>query len=233
MSLPDDVASRIEVLADDLELALPRGPAWNWRPNSNWRKLLEGLVVPLAWFEALADRLLFESDPRTTTELLPEFERSYGLPDCTSAGGSSIVARRAALVARITPLGQTRAAIETAVGFYGIECEVEQHKVAVIDDAEIGDELTDEAWANALTVHLPVTPVVFFQADWSGAGDALVEDVSSALECLVDRIAPAHLVLVFQYDLPGGDYQPWEPFELTLQTADLAPQPIAPAIVEG
>lgn len=233
MSLPDDVAARLEVVADDLELALPRGPIWNWRPSSNWRKLLEGLVVPLAWFESLIDRLLFESDPRFTTELLPEFERSYGLPDCTSAGGSSLIARRAAVVARRTIVGQTLEALESAVGFYGVDCEVQQHKLAVIDDAEIGDELIDENWVNALTVHLPVTPVVFFQADWSAAGDALVEDVSGALECLLDRLAPAHLVLVFQYDLPPGEYQPWDPFTLTLKPANLTLQPFAPAIVEG
>jgi uncharacterized protein YmfQ (DUF2313 family) len=223
MTLPQTVASRIPAAADEVERRLPPGPAWLFRDGSLARRLLEAAAVPLAWLEERILRLLEESDPRTTVELLPDFERVYGLPDSCAPTATSLVARRAAVVRKINaPVGHTNEAIASVVHAFGLPCTVESHRVAAAGLAEIGDELTDEAWANSLTVHLPDPPVVWFEADWSGAGDPLAEYVGEQLECAVERVAPAHLVLVFQYDEPIGDYQPWQPLELNVEPAELA-----------
>ncbi len=55
----------------------------------------EGVALDAA--QASADSILVESDPRYTSQLLPDFERVLGLPDtcCSTATNSTIAQRRA------------------------------------------------------------------------------------------------------------------------------------------
>lgn len=218
------VAERIPAIAAQLRRLLPRGLAWNFVAGSVADKLLNGLALPGAYVEELSARMIEEADPRTTVEWLPDFERVYGLPDCSSTS-TSLVARRAAVVARINaPIGQTVLALEQVVGAFGLQVQVEQHKLSLIDEAEIGDYLSDEPWVHTLSIHLPDPPVVLFEADWSGAGDPLVDDARDALECALRSVAPAHAVLQFLYDLRvEPNYQPWDPWEANVLSATAAP----------
>ena len=52
-----------------------------------------------------ADLLERESDPRSTIELLPDWERNWGLPDPCYTSPQSIDERQRALVMRMTMLG--------------------------------------------------------------------------------------------------------------------------------
>ena len=63
-----------------------------------------------------ADLLEIESDPRTTVELLPDWERAWGLPDPCFPNATSIAERQNMLVLVMTLLGgQSRA-------FYRVGC---------------------------------------------------------------------------------------------------------------
>jgi uncharacterized protein YmfQ (DUF2313 family) len=228
------VAERIPAVASEWRRLLPRGVAWAFPTDGVADRLLHALSLPAAYVEELAARCLDEADPRTTVEWLPDFERVYGLPDCTTTA-SSLVARRAAVVSKMNaPIGQTAAALITVAAAFGLECTIESYPLAVIDEAEIGDELFDEPWVHTIGVHLPNPPVVFFEADWSGAGDALAEDVTEAIECAINRVAPAHAVLWFQYDLPRADgYQPWDPWEAAAERAVVETGAPAPELEES
>lgn len=218
----------------EFERLEPRGPVWIPRPDAVWSKLLLGLALPFVVLEQVLGRFVQEADPRTTTDLLPDFERVYGLPDACTTTSTSLIARRAEVLRKMrAPVGQSEPAIASVVHALGLPCTVESHRLAVIDELEIGDYLYDEAWAHSLTIHLPDPPVVFFQADFSGAGDPLAEWVGELLECAVERVAPAHAALVFAYDIPQTDYQPWDPWEPTLEPADARAAVPAPAIEEG
>jgi uncharacterized protein YmfQ (DUF2313 family) len=60
---------------------LPSGPAWSREPDAFTTRLLDAWAQELARIDARVDALIEEADPRTTTELLPDWERNYGLPD--------------------------------------------------------------------------------------------------------------------------------------------------------
>jgi uncharacterized protein YmfQ (DUF2313 family) len=53
-----------------------------------------------------ADLLFIETDPRQTFELLPDWERAFGLPDPCNDEVQDLAARRAALIRKLTLLGR-------------------------------------------------------------------------------------------------------------------------------
>lgn len=53
-----------------------------------------------------ADLLFIETDPRLATEMLPDWEAAFGLPDSCSKEAQTIGLRRAALLNRLTLLGR-------------------------------------------------------------------------------------------------------------------------------
>ena len=69
--------------ADLLARYLPDGKAWNakWIEGSNLRRLLKGLGKEFSNIEEQNEWLRRELDPRTTLDLLPEWEKQYGIPD--------------------------------------------------------------------------------------------------------------------------------------------------------
>jgi uncharacterized protein YmfQ (DUF2313 family) len=94
---------------------LPQGQAWPrvWgddeAQNSNasaLMKVVRGLCRIWGDFEIRASKLLeVESDPRSTIELLPDWERNWGLPDPCYSAPQTIYERQLALVMRMTLWG--------------------------------------------------------------------------------------------------------------------------------
>lgn len=81
---------------------LPRGPAWD-REGVILKALVSAEAVELSRVAIRARDLERELDPSYTYELLPDWEASYGLPDC--AQPSTLEGRRGALKAKL--LAQT------------------------------------------------------------------------------------------------------------------------------
>ena len=89
-----------------LEL-LPQGEAWPKQSlDSVLWKACDGLNNYWGWVDGrAADLLETESDPRSTVELLPNWERNWGLPDPCYSAPQTISERQFALVQRMTLLG--------------------------------------------------------------------------------------------------------------------------------
>lgn len=88
-----------------LQALLPSGSAWPREPDAVLTQTLAGLAEEFARIDARADDLIEDADPRTTTELLPDWERVAGLPSPCNSGEQTIEERRLALVAKLTLLG--------------------------------------------------------------------------------------------------------------------------------
>jgi len=97
-----------EEYTDALLQLLPHGPAW---PRHDLDSIFVQTVTGLAriWGDVdgrAADLLEHESDPRTALELLPDWERAWGLPDpCFEGSANSIVQRQALLMLKMTFMG--------------------------------------------------------------------------------------------------------------------------------
>jgi uncharacterized protein YmfQ (DUF2313 family) len=85
---------------------LPFGLAWPRWSESITMQVVHGLSCVWEFVDGrAADLLEIESDPRKTVELLPDWERNWGLPDPCMQTPQSIQARQIALVQRMTMQG--------------------------------------------------------------------------------------------------------------------------------
>ena len=86
-----------------LQGLLPQGQAWTRAFGSALMEVVTGLTRIWGDFEIRASKLLeVESDPRITIELLPDWERNWGLPDPCYSAPQTIGQRQFALVQRMT-----------------------------------------------------------------------------------------------------------------------------------
>lgn len=90
---------------EQLQALLPSGAAWPRNQGAILTATLDALAQELARVDVRMGDLLNEADPRTTNELLTEWERSRGLPDPCVTGPLTSDQRRNNLVAKVTNLG--------------------------------------------------------------------------------------------------------------------------------
>lgn len=109
----DADACKLELLA-----LLPPGRAWVAEPGSRMDLLMEGMAQSLAALDARVEDLLSEADPRSALQLLPSWERVFGIK---TDGTLALQARRDQVTARVAQMpGQSRAdyiAYAAALGF--------------------------------------------------------------------------------------------------------------------
>lgn len=91
---------------DEFLNLLPQGLAWRRYIDSTMYMAINGLAQIWGYVDGrAADLLERESDPRTTIELLPDWERNWGLPDPCFPPQLTIGQRQAFLVQRMTIQG--------------------------------------------------------------------------------------------------------------------------------
>lgn len=178
---------------------LPAGPAWSVQDSANATALIEGLVQEFERVQLAADGLLNEADPRSTYQLLGDYERIFGLPTACMAGiTQSLDQRRAALVAQmISQGGQSPAyyvALAAAAGFTITITEFRPFTVA----STVATPIYGDGWAYAFQINAPLNTIAVFDVT-SSVADALRTWGNNLLECLINRYKPAHTVALFSY----------------------------------
>lgn len=176
--------------ARQLKQLLPPGKLWNLEPDSGLSKFLLGISEELARVDSRGLALIEESDPRTATETLDDWERMLGLPDeDVLAVPSTTETRRQAIIAKLLKTGgQSRAyyiGLAAACGYtvsiydgYGAE-------LFRVSRQRVGSRLLGPTWAHAwkVTVQPPTGPALSH----------------AELERILRRVAPAHTVVLFEY----------------------------------
>lgn len=203
MSLPPGDTAAYSAAINAL---LPRGWAWPRTPESNLARLVGALAAGFSRVHAAIERfLVVEADPRTTEDLLPDWERAFGLPDeCVADAEMTLVERHRALVGRIAARGgQSIAYLVGLAAWHGYNISIAEYRPATCVDACDTPVYTD-AWIFVFQVHAPEETV-----RWATCVDycnvALRTWGNTRLECLINRAKPAHTIALFAYsgaDLP-------------------------------
>jgi len=165
-----------------LQNLLPRGRAWPRDADALFTKVLAGLAPTYARIAARDNQLIVEGLPSTTTELLPEWEESLGLPDPCAGAAPTIDARRAQVVARFSNDGGQSAAFFIAYALtlgYAITITVYRPYTFGMP---FGLPMWGDAYAFAWTVNAP-----------------LAAEANDVLECEFQRLKPANTVVNFIY----------------------------------
>ena len=193
----------------------PTGQAWpSWDPTSFYIIWINGVAQIWGDVDGRADDLLVrEADPRLTSELLPDWERAFGLPDDCLAEPLTIGNRQQALVTRVTMQGgQSRQFFQNLAFQVGQQIEVIEHSPFTCGLSQCGDTsyLTDSGWPRwelgdpIMRFYWTIAPakprLTWFRC---GSVSELGKDpflqigLYTDTECLFNRLKPAHTALAW------------------------------------
>lgn len=195
------VMSAAEYLAQ-LQALLPRGLAWALSRAAVLTALLQAWADEFSRIDARANALADEADPRTTAELLSDWERVAGLPDPCVTINQTIDQRRAALVSKLTLLGgQSRAyyiSIAQAMGYP--DATIEEFTGGMNCNDDCNDALGDIDGYFIWRLNLPASTGGIFVATCNSDCNSFLQSWGDeAIECRVNLLKPAHTQVIFAY----------------------------------
>lgn len=162
-----------------MQSLLPPGVAWNRDVDSELTALLRALAYEYSRLKKRAADLIEEIDPRTTSEMIGDWERIYGLPD-ECATPTTLADRRTALLAKMrgnsAPTIANIVSLAEGVGYFINITEYRRADMFTCGSA-CSDALYTSQWM-----------FVWTAATWSG-------DADEELECVLDAITPNHTIL--------------------------------------
>lgn len=187
-------ATTFDVVSDDYKRVVPQflplGLAWKVKPGGTMDKLHCALAKEPSRVEFRGLNVLEEFDPRTSQELLEDWERVLGLPDPCDDDPSTVLAdRQEAAHAKLTARDEVNESffIELAddLGYPGATIR-QEHAPFECGISDCGDAL--QGW----------------QGHWTYTWTLILlnsTDNDKTLQCLVRLYAQAHIIVHFEY--PG------------------------------
>ena len=178
---------------------LPPGPAWNRELDGVLAKMFHGLAEVLARVHNRALELIIEVDPRTTNQLLAAYERVAGLPESCVETPTTLEGRRTALTEKLTRRGrQDRQYLIDAAAGIGFAITITEFQPYTAG-LPVGLPIYGQAWQWAWQVNAPDESITFIFRAGSTAGSPLRDWGNEPLECLMNRLKPAHTHAIFEY----------------------------------
>jgi uncharacterized protein YmfQ (DUF2313 family) len=152
--------------------------------------------------QSLVNALALETDPRTTSALLPDWERVYGLPDDCRGAADTIADRRIRLTTKVAETGGLSKpyfiSLATALGYNGVT--ITSFKPTTCEMSCDG-AVMDETWRFAWQVNIPNQQNVhrFFGAE-SSSDEPIDSYKQGPVECLFIKLKPAASRVLFNYN---------------------------------
>jgi uncharacterized protein YmfQ (DUF2313 family) len=175
--------------AEALENLLPRGPAWVFATTSEMYALLRGLSYSYLRAYQRGLDLLEEFDPRTTVDMLEDWERVLELPGTNPNPPTSLENRRGAVLAKLRGYGDPTPAYYTAlaeaIGYYITIISTPYDPF--VAGSLTGLPLTSDEWVYVWDVYC-----------WEAE---LTVDNTPWLEWTLDSLKPDHTLAVYRYFL--------------------------------
>jgi uncharacterized protein YmfQ (DUF2313 family) len=192
---------------------LPQGQAWPKEPGSTLYQTCFGLSEYWGFVDGRAGDLLErESDPRKTLELLPDWERAWGLPDPCLPSATTLDERRRMLLFVMRLVGtQSRNFYEQVMEWLGYTITIKEFAPFMAGVSEAGDtryeydntgefrwEIGPEELRFYWTAEAEMPALIWFRASNGEAGvDHHLEiRTPEELQCLLNRWKPAHTEII-------------------------------------
>ena len=211
--------------AEGMLALLPQGIAW---PRDDRDSILVKTVKGLANYwgfvdSRAADLLEIESDPRKTLELLPDWERAWGLPDPCFASPQTVEERRRILILWMTWMGgQSRKYFTDLMAWLGYTIEIQEFAPFMAGISRVGDTRPqpDKLFRWYIgppeqrfywTIQVGQVGLKWFRAasGQAGVNHHLEFAIPEEAACLLQRWKPAHTHLIpdFSAMAYGGPLQ--------------------------
>lgn len=194
-------------------------PGWGWEAFDGSDESLWAQGFAVVWgdpFDTTAAKLLVvESDPRQTVDLLPDWERNWGLPDPCLDEVLSIGDRQIALVTKMTLIGgssrQFFIDLAATLGYtINFIREYSPYVTGISKCGDVRDENGFPRWQLGpgelrfwWNIHIGATRLTWFRTG-AGGGQCGIDPLlrialATDLECLFRRYKPAHTNIIFDY----------------------------------
>ena len=183
----------------------PKGLAWN-REKGILNKFNASIAAEIIKLEGRIKALLDEADPRTTTEMIFDWERTWGLPDECSPLASTLQERRIAVISKmIMAGGMPPVFYQNMIEEMGYDVDglIEWKPFVIGECLTTGtmtdpDPLTRFCWGWTVyglasnMFECGISECLDPLGDWSDA---------SELICRINKLKPAHTQVIFNFDL--------------------------------
>jgi uncharacterized protein YmfQ (DUF2313 family) len=179
---------------------LPTGPVWPRDSDAVQTQVFEALVSLYTANAESAAELLVDAFPATTVFLLPEWQATLGLPDPCAGPAATLAQSQAQVLARFTAVGGQ--SIPYFISFakaLGYDITIDQFAPFRVGAGAVGAPLYGTAWAFAWQVNAPDVTINSFIVGDSEIGDPLQAFTNTVLECELQRLAPAHTTVIFNF----------------------------------
>ena len=194
---------------DQLKALLPVGRLWNTfrEEGTKSHDLLLALGDEFEEADKRLNDLKKEIDPRTTVELLEEYEEFAGLPEsCAGGVDETLESRRSELHSKLTSKGgQSISYLISRAADLGYVITINEVRQSVAGSMVAGDELvSEENNIFAFQVNTVIENTHTFTAGESVAGESLGYWEPVELECLLSKLKPSHTFILYNYLIPGA-----------------------------
>lgn len=195
----------------------PTGKAWTFAKDSDQEKTIEAFSFEPCRIEERGFDMLDELDPRTTFEMLDNWERLLKIPDeCTPENSDpNLQERRTRILQKLTTGGGQSDAffilIASQLGYDVSVFDVENFRDFRVGISSVGEPLTNSTlpngdtssagWAFTFQINGPADLVRYFRVGQSTVGDRLVLVENDTLECVIEKFKPAHTNVLFSFTL--------------------------------
>jgi len=140
-------------------------------------------------------------DPRSTSDLLKEWEAVTGLPDPCVSLPQTLKQRRLAVVEKLTRVAslspQYYIDVAQALGY---DITITEFKVFRLGESSMGDRLNGKDWQYTWRVNSTQLTVRVLKTGQNSMGDPLRSLENDILACAIKRIKPAHTFVIFGFE---------------------------------
>ena len=194
------MALNAKAYLQQLQSLLPRGLAWPRTADSYLGRLLSSFAEEFTRVDQRVDDLLGEADPRTTLELLPDWERLAGLPDPCVTVEQTVEQRQSALVTKLTMQGgqsrQYYIDMADSLGYEGTEIE---EYFPFTCESYCDEFLNSLADRHTWTIYLDSDGGLEVMTCESPCDSFLQSFGDEVIECRINQYKPAHTAVLFAY----------------------------------
>ena len=178
---------------------MPRGKLWDdLQEDPNFIGLFESAAEELAIIDARESDLLNEADPRSTREMLEDWERAYDLPDPCVDGDLTLEQRLDSLYAKvINKGGQSIDYFIKLAKSLGYDITITEFSPYKVNDP-VNKPIYGKNWKFIWRGNAPEVTVTKSTVR-SRVNEPLAAWGNERLECSLSRFKPNHTKLIFSY----------------------------------
>ncbi len=182
---------------------LPPGPAWELEQAPAIHQVLAGLAPEFARVDARVSDMIDEADPLTVRELVPDWERVMGLPDPCMGATPAFEDRRKAVRARHVAIGGQSIPYFLSIAWQQgyLSATITEHRAPRFRRSRFGCARFG-SWGQQFFWTVNLGRRIEGGRRWGVTqwGERFGMNQNEGIECLLKRYAPAHTIVLFNYE---------------------------------